>query len=122
MTRRIALAALGLFLSVALPALADATRLTAQQIEALLSGQRIAGDWNGTAYSQVFWEGGTTLYLPQGGPSDAGKWRVNPAEGTYESWWENSGWSSYAIERKDGALYWVDGSGARHPFEVTGDR
>ncbi|MEM0947327.1 MAG: hypothetical protein AAGK37_07970 [Pseudomonadota bacterium] len=100
------------------PAVAQSSRLTAAEIEELLSGQRIKGDWNGTQYDQVFWENGGTLYTPQGAPSDHGKWRVNAAENTYESWWENSGWSSYAIEQEDGALYWVDSRDKRYPFEV----
>ncbi len=104
-----------------IPASAEAVRLTAAEIEALLTGKRIRGDWNGAAYWQVFWESGGTLYTADGAPSDQGKWRVNHDEDTYESWWENSGWSSYAIEREDGVLYWVDTGGNRHPFEVLGD-
>ena len=106
---------------VATPSFADAVRLKADEITKLLSGKRISGDWNGTRYGQVFWESGGTLYTPEGAPSDQGKWRVNAAEDTYESWWQNSGWSSYAIEREDGVLYWVDTGGNRHPFEVLGD-
>ena len=68
-----------------------------------------------------FWSDGRTLYTPEGGPSEAGRWRANAETGTYDSWWERSGWSSYAVEVEDGLHYWVDGRGRRQPFEVTGD-
>ena len=119
MQRRAFILSLGApVLAFGLPAFAEAQRLTAEEIETLLSGKRIRGDWNGTAYGQVFWTTGTTLYTPEGGATDAGKWRVNAAEDTYESWWENSGWSSYAIARDGDALFWIDAAGERHPFEV----
>ena len=97
---------------------ADPVRLTADEIDGLLRGRRIKGDWNGTAYQQKFDESGHTLYIPDGGTSDPGRWRVNANENSYESWWERSGWSSYAIERDGEALYWVDSAGKRYPFEV----
>lgn len=105
--------------SCAAPAQAEAQRLTAPEITALLSDRKITGDWNGTPYSQSFAATGHTVYIPRGGRPDAGRWRVNAETNEYESYWERSGWSSYAIEQDGDTLYWVDPSGARHPFEVV---
>ena len=119
MFRRQFLAILAATSFAPLAARAEATRLQADEIEALLSGKRITGDWNGTPYSQRFDASGMTLYTPRGGSTDPGRWRVNAEAGTYESFWERSGWSTYWIEREAGVLYWVDEAGDRYPFEVV---
>ena len=108
----------GLALAAATAAPADPVRLSADEIDTLLRGKRIEGDWNGTKYVQVFRDTGGTIYTAEGAPPDPGKWRVNAETDTYESWWERSGWSSYAIERDGAALYWVDSRGRRYPFKV----
>ncbi|MDU8942279.1 hypothetical protein [Ovoidimarina sediminis] len=92
MHRRIALSLLAA--ALAAPAWAETRRLTAAEIEALLSGRKITGAWNGKAYSQTFAATGHTVYIPKGGRPDAGRWRVNPETDSYESFWERSGWSS----------------------------
>ncbi len=102
-------------------AISEGALLTANEIETLLSDKKITGDWNGTPYTQSFAATGHTLYAAKGSPPEAGRWRVNAETDRYESFWERSGWSSYAIERDGDALYWVDGAGVRHPFEVAAD-
>ena len=103
---------------IATPALSEPRRLTAAEIDALLSGQKITGTWNGTPYTQSFSENGQTIYVSNSRP-EVGRWRVNPQTDSYESHWERSGWSSYGIECEGGALYWVDSRGRRNPFEVA---
>lgn len=111
---------LALLMALALPAgalAAEGTRLTADQIKVLLAGNTAFGEWEGTAYRQYFSPDGGTVYLPDGGDPDEGKWRVDAGENLYESWWESTGWVAYAIERRDDQLYWVDGEKA-HVFTV----
>ena len=105
----------------AFPAAAEAKTLTATEITALLSDRKISGDWNGTRYTQSFSATGHTVYIPEGGRADAGRWRVNSDTDAYESFWERSGWSSYSVVHEAGGLYWVDATGARHPFELVPD-
>ncbi|MEL6219681.1 MAG: hypothetical protein AAFR79_14630 [Pseudomonadota bacterium] len=101
---------------------ADPVTLTAAEVSALLSGRTAVGDWNGTPYRQYFDPNGRTVYQPKGGRPDEGKWRTSSATAAYESWWERSGWSGYAIAREQDTLYWVESSGKRHAFEVVDGR
>lgn len=97
---------------------AEPERLTSDMIDDLLRGRKISGDWNGTPYTQTFEASGRTVYSQSGRPPEEGRWRVNSEDDTYESWWERSGWSSYPIERDGDRLFWIDGSGKKHPFQV----
>lgn len=106
----------------ALPAFAAPTRLTASEIEALLSGNTIIGAWSGTAYRQYYATDGSTLYVPEGGKPDEGQWRVNAETDEYESWWQSTGWTPYALVRTDdGGHAWVNGE-RLEPFEVVSGR
>ena len=120
MNRRSLLISFGL-MTIGGVALAEAKLLNADEIDDLLRGNRIKGDWNGTPYSQTFLETGVTTYFAESSPPSTGRWRVNASDNTYESWWERSGWSSYEIERDGDALYWVDSNGGRHPFDVVAE-
>ncbi|MEM7598662.1 MAG: hypothetical protein AAF382_13285 [Pseudomonadota bacterium] len=108
-----------------LPAMALAEGLTgpvdvqmsAPQIEALLSGNTIRGTWNGDGYTQFFDPNGQTIYVPDGGRPDQGKWRVNAGSDQYESWWERTNWSGYKIMMTNGGFAWVS-RGELQPFEV----
>ena len=101
-----------------LTAFAEPRALDATEISALLSDRTIDGTWNGRPYRQRFDGTGWTLYEPEGGPAEQGKWRVNTETDQYESWWERSGWSSYAILENDGAYFWAGSSGQAQPFSV----
>ncbi len=90
--------------------------LTAAEIEKTIAGNTISGDWN-DKYKQYFRADGFTMYIPEGGSGDEGKWRVNAAENTYESWWESTGWTPYKISRDGETYFWIDKSG-KYPFEV----
>ncbi|HSF95514.1 MAG TPA: hypothetical protein VLA52_10865 [Thermohalobaculum sp.] len=116
MFRRMFLAAA--IAAAASPGWAQAVRLTAAEIEALLSGNTIRGTWNGDLYKQFFSASGRTIYAPRHSRSTAGKWRVNPETDSYESWWEMSGWAAYGIIRDGDALFWTTESGPPQPFEV----
>lgn len=92
-------------------------QMTAPQIEALLSGNTIRGTWNGAPYTQFFDPNGLTVYLPEGGRPDQGKWRVNAETDQYESWWERTNWTGYAIMATNDGYAWAS-RGALQPFEV----
>lgn len=101
------------------PALAeDPVRLTAEEIRSLLSGNTIRGTWRGDEYKQYFMADGATIYAPRRSRSTVGKWRVDPAKNTYDSWWERGGWASYQIIRKSGELFWISQTVPPQPFVV----
>lgn len=100
---------------------AQETRLTAPEITALLTGNTITGDWSGARYKSYFAPDGVTIYLPEGGSPQQGKWRVNLVNDEYQSWWEHSGWTSYGIVRTADGLAWAYGD-TRQPFTVQNGR
>jgi len=118
---------LGCALIVAGPGLAqdlpaDAVKLTAAQIDTLLSGNTAVGTWSGNGYRQYFDASGATLYLAEGAPPDRGKWRINAETDQYESWWERSNWAGYTIVMTNEGYAWLN-RGALEPFELlAGDR
>jgi len=123
MNRRSLFALLGApLLLTALGAQAANVRLSAGEIEALLTGNTIIGTWSGAAYRQYFAADGTTVYQPESGKQDEGRWRVNPQTNDYESWWRSTGWTPYALVRTGtGGLAWVNGD-RLEPFEIRSGR
>lgn len=91
--------------------------LTAQEIQDLLSGNTISGDWNG-AYKQYFEAGGFTIYIPENGRTDRGRWRVNTNTNSYESLWAAGGWTAYRVTNDGNTYYWVSSDGVPRPFTV----
>lgn len=117
---------IGLLMSIPVlaPALAQVAqeKLTAAEIEALLGGNTIAGTWSGTSYRQYYAPDGTTLYVPDGGKADEGRWRTNAETEEYESWWRSTGWTPYALVRTaDGEHAWINGD-RLEPFRVLPGR
>ena len=92
-------------------------QLTAAQITELLSGNSVIGTWGGKGYKQYFAKGGHTVYHPDGGHADQGKWRTNSKTNQYESWWQMSNWSSYTIVMTNEGYAWVNGTKLEH-FQV----
>lgn len=125
MHRRVLVFALAL--TVALPFRAgaepqpDVLSLTAEQIALLLTGNTIEGTWSGTAYRQYFAPGGMTVYLPEGGQPDQGKWRTNAAQNTYESWWRMTSWTGYTVVMTNRGYAWKNGD-TLEPFAVLEGR
>lgn len=119
MHRRLVMA----FLSVVLlgfagPAAAQSVRLNASEIEALLSGNTIAGTWSGMEYRLFLNADGSAVFVPEEGRRDEGRWRVNADTNDYESWWRSTGWTPYAMVRTEaGSHAWVNGE-QLEPFEV----
>jgi len=88
-------------------AAAEQVYVKAAEIQTLLAGNTIQGTWFGDEYRQYFYKDGKTIYAPRNSKSAVGKWRVNEAENTYESWWERSGWESYRVVEENGTLFWL---------------
>jgi len=120
MRRRCFIAAvLASTLGPCLPVAAAPTAITAEEISALLTGNTIVGTWSGTRYRQYFDANGTTIYAPEGGRADDGRWRVNPDTNDYESWWRSTGWTPYLLVRtEEGGYAWVNGD-RLEPFKVV---
>lgn len=108
MKRRVFMA-LASVVTLALPAQAQETRLTAAEINTMLSGNTIKGTWSGSTYKQYFGAAGMTVYIPDGGSADEGKWRTNADTNEYESWWRSTGWTPYALVRTDDGYAWING-------------
>ncbi len=115
---------LAYFLLVVVAALLSGTAraepvvVPADEISKLLTGNTIRGTWYGEEYKQYFMADGVTIYAPRKSQSTRGKWRVNTATNTYESWWERSGWSGYQVVRENGALFWLQKDTENQPFEI----
>ena len=103
----------------AAPAGAEPGALSAAEIEALLSGNTIIGTWSGTPYRQYYAPDGSTLYVPEDGRADEGRWRTNPDTDDYESWWRSTGWTPYAlVKTEEDGHAWVNGD-RFEPFRVV---
>lgn len=104
-------------------AMADpvSVQLTASQIEALLAGNTIVGTWSGSKYTQYYGPDGYTVYMPEGGQPDEGKWRVKEETDQYDSWWESTGWTPYTVVMTNEGYAWVNGDELEH-FDVFAGR
>lgn len=102
-------------------ALAAEESLSAPQIEALLVGNTIEGEWDGTFYRSYFAPDGVTVYQGATGPQIKGKWRIDPETGQYEGWWEHTGWVEYVVLRTDTGYAW-EISDEVQPFAVVQGR
>ncbi|MGI3209654.1 hypothetical protein ACROSR_00905 [Roseovarius tibetensis] len=89
---------------------AGAQHISASEIEDVLTGNTIDGVWSGSHYRQYYAEDGTTIYVPDEGQRREGRWRVNPEDGTYESWWRSTGWTPYVmVDLPDSGYAWING-------------
>ena len=102
-------------------ALAEDVQLSAPEVEHLLSGNSAQGTWDSVAYISYFGTDGVTVYAPQNGEQQVGKWRVAPDTGQYEAFWDAVGWTSYTVLRTDTGFAWkLDGK--TYPFTVLEGR
>lgn len=119
-TPRLSLLTATLALCLTIPVLswADKIKLHAAEIEELLTGNTVDGTWAGSEYMSYFGTDGVTVYVPDEGASDKGKWRVDPENDAYESWWSSTGWTPYGVLQDGDTYYWVDSDGEEHPFVI----
>lgn len=116
----VTLMALTLLPALATPAMAQ--KMSASEIEDVLAGNTIEGVWGGDRYHQYFAEDGETLYVPNDGKRAEGRWRVDPEQGIYESWWRSTGWTPYSmVDLPDGGYAWINGD-SMETFKVEEGR
>ena len=100
---------------------ADEQRLTQQQIEQVLSGNTAVGSFGSTTYRQYFAPDGETLYVPDGGQPDPGKWRASE-EDEYCSWWSTTDWVCYEMTGEGDHVTWHAKDGSQSPAVIVEGR
>jgi hypothetical protein len=96
---------------------AQSVKLSAAEIDVLLSGNTAVGVWDGTKYRQFFGDDGLTIYAQDGARSARGEWRVAADE--YQSIWPGQAdWQGWFVMEFDGDWYWVSKTTPPTPFEV----
>lgn len=103
------------------PGHAEDAKMSADEIEHLLTGNTAEGTWDGTAYKSYFAPDGTTIYVPTNADPMDGKWRINAESGQYESFFAAVGWTGYTVLRTDTGFAWMH-DGTAYPFSVVEGR
>ncbi len=101
--------ALGVAAAIALttpPSHAAETRLTADEIQTLLAGNSVAGKFRDAEFTQYFDRNSHTLMVFGGAPPQVGRWKVDPEEDLYCSWWPATDWRCYMVFKSGDTLYW----------------
>ncbi len=98
---------------------AQSVKLTAAEIEILLSGNTAVGIWEGAKYRQYFDPDGTTIYAQEDSRSARGKWRVDSDADHFQSIWpSDSEWKGWLIMEYSGQWFWVSKTTPPTPFDV----
>ena len=100
---------------------AQEPNMTAAELEDLLTGNTVEGQWDGVGYKSYFGPNGTTIYDPQDGDALTGRWRVNQQTGQFESFWDAVGWTSYSVLRTAAGYAWGR-DGKTYPFAIVEGR
>lgn len=107
------------FALAALPASAQAVKLKAHEIVALLSGNTAVGTWEGVAYRQFFGADGQTIFAQAGTRSQLGQWRVDAQRDEYQSLWpRDADWEGWFVMEWAGEFFWVSKSTPPTPFRI----
>lgn len=115
--RTVFLALCSLF--AAIPAVGQSVKLSASEIETLLTGNTAIGAWEGQAYRQYFEAGGATIYAQDGVRSSRGQWRIDLERDEYQSIWPSDAeWEGWYVMKFQGDYYWVSKSTPPTPFKV----
>lgn len=110
-----------LLLLAATAAGAAERKLSADEIRGLLAG-KTAVSTQGSPYRQYFDPNGVTLYLPEGGSEDRGKWEADETKQQYCSWWERGGWSCYDLYETEEGILWRGAGGSEYPARLLEGR
>ncbi len=107
------------FALAALPASAQAVKLKAHKIVALLSGNTAVGTWEGVAYRQFFGADGQSIFAQAGTRSQLGQWRVDAQRDEYQSLWpRDADWGGWFVMEWAGEFFWVSKSTPPTPFRI----
>ena len=103
------------------PALGEERKLSGKQIREALTGNTVEGLWGSRPYKSYFRPDGLTVYHPEGGEPESGRWRVDEENDHYCSWWARTGWSCYNVYRDGRIIIWeIPSDGTRYPSELKG--
>jgi hypothetical protein len=98
---------------------AQSVKLTAAQIDELLTGNTAVGKWQGQKYRQYFSDDGNTIYAQLGARSAVGKWRLDSSIDEYQSIWPSDNeWEGWYVMEYAGAYYWVSKTTPPTPFRI----
>lgn len=104
---------------LAASAQAQSIKLSASEIEILLTGNTAVGVWEGVPYRQYFGDDGVTIYAQDGARSARGEWRVDAEADEYQSIWANDpDWQGWFVMEYAGDWYWVSRTTPPTPFSV----
>lgn len=98
---------------------AQSVKLTANEIEILLSGNTAVGLWNGVPYRQYFGVDGVTIFAQKGARSARGKWRVDEDSDEFQSTWPSDAeWEGWLVLEYAGDWFWASKSTPPTPFTM----
>ena len=100
---------------------AENVPLKSPEIERLLTDNTVEGVWDSKHYKSYFGADGVTIYAPENGEQQVGKWRVAPDTNQYESFFDAVGWTAYTVLSTDAGFAWMHG-GETYPFAVIEGR
>lgn len=101
------------------PVQAQSVKLTADEIEILLSGNTAVGLWDGISYRQYFHPDGSTIFAQDGARSALGKWRVDAEADEFQSLWpDDADWQGWFVMEFAGDWYWVSKTTPPVAFEM----
>ncbi|MEO0357606.1 MAG: hypothetical protein AAF386_04795 [Pseudomonadota bacterium] len=118
MIRRAFLA--GVCACLALPAAANAVKLTGDEIRSLLTGNTAIGRWDGANYRQWFGPDGVTLFAQDGARTARGQWRVDDDLQEYQSICSgDEDWEGWFVMEFGNTYYWVSRTTPPTPFQIV---
>lgn len=104
---------------LACTAMAQAVKLTGDEIRSLLTGNTAVGRWDGEKYRSYFGPDGVTIYAQEGARSARGEWRVDDATQEYQSVWPGDAeWEGWFVMEYGDTYYWVSRVTPPTPFQV----
>ena len=108
------------FTVLASAANAQSVKLTASEIDVLLSGNTAIGLWEGVPNRQYFGDDGATIFAQDGARSARGEWRVDDVLDEFQSIWPgDTEWEGWFVMEYAGDWYWVSRATAPTPFSVV---
>ena len=105
------------------PVLADERPMSADEIREALAGNTVEGLWRNTPYLSYFQPNGVTLFRPEGGEQETGKWRIDKDKDQYCAWLARTGWRCYRLYRDGRTVIWeTPGTEERFPSRIIPGR
>ena len=104
---------------IALPVAAQSVKLRAHEIDALISGNTIAGQKDGVNYRQFFAQDGYTIFAAEGAKIARGEWRIDNDHNEFQSIWPgDQEWEGAFVIENGGEFFWVSDANPPIVFDV----